>query len=123
MQYASVVVFQSDPAFAQLVASSLSRHFESVHVAPSAEDLRTTIARLRAKVAIVDIEPADLSDVENLHREFPATSIVCTHRLADEEMWSAVLSAGADDVLPPSDIPAILQSAVRNALATRSAAA
>ena len=123
MQYASVVIFQSDPVTAQAVASGLSRHFESVHVAPSPEALRQTIARHRASVVIVDIEPARLSDVESLHREFPAASIVCTHRLADEEMWSAVLTAGADDVLPPSDIPGILNSAVRNALATRGAAA
>jgi DNA-binding NarL/FixJ family response regulator len=123
MQYSSVVVFQSDPAFAQVVASSLSRHFESVHVAPSQDDLRQTIARHRAGVVVVDIEPARLSDVENLHREFPTTSIVCTHRLADEEMWSAVLTAGADDVLPPSDISGILSSAVRHARASRGAAA
>jgi DNA-binding NarL/FixJ family response regulator len=123
MQYGSVVVFQSDPAAAQLVASSLSRHFESVHVAPSPGDLRKTIARHRARVVIVDIEPVRLSDVEGLHREFPSASIVCTHRLADDEMWSAVLTAGADDVLPPSDIPGIMDSAVRNALAAHGAAA
>jgi hypothetical protein len=36
-----------------------------------------------------------------LHQEFPGLSIVCTHRLADDELWAEALSRGASDVCPP----------------------
>jgi len=123
MQPASVVVYQSDPRIAQALSSSLSQHFHSVRVARSADELRPTIARHRAEVLIVDIEPSSLTEVENLHREFPGVSIVCTHRLADEEMWAAALGAGADDVLPSSDTTGILHSALRSARTAHSAVA
>jgi DNA-binding NarL/FixJ family response regulator len=123
MQPVSVVVFQSDPRIAQALCSSLSRHFHSVRSASSPEELRATTARYRAEVLIVDIEPSTLLEVEKLHQEFPGVSIVCTHRLADEEMWAAALGVGADDVLPSSDTTAILESALRNAKRTDSAAA
>lgn len=122
MQPTNVVVFQSDSQIAHALSSSLSQYFRSVRMARSADELRPTIARHRAEVLIVDIEPASLSEVEKLHREFPGLSIVCTHRLADEEMWAAALGAGAADVLPSSDTMGILQSALRNAQAARSAA-
>jgi hypothetical protein len=87
-----------------------------VHVANSVESLRTCIARYRAEVAVVDIEASCLAEVTQLHREFPAVSIVCTHRVADEEMWTAALNAGASDMCPACDMQGIVQSAERNAL-------
>ncbi len=123
MQPASVVVFQSDSRIAHALSSSLSQHFHSVRMARSADEVRTTIARHRAEVLIVDIEPSNLSEVEKLHKEFPGLSIVCTHRLADEEMWAAALGAGAADVLPSSDTTGILHSALRSAKTAHSAVA
>jgi DNA-binding NtrC family response regulator len=117
MKPVSVVVFQSDARIAQALASSLCRHFHSVHVAYTVEDLEASIARHRAEVVIVDVELSTLSEITKLHREFPGISIVCTHRLADEEMWAAALSAGAEDILPPSDTTGILHSALRGASA------
>ena len=49
--------------------------------------------------------------------------IVCTHRLADEEMWTAALNAGAADIYPSYDTRGILSAAVRNASMARSIAA
>ncbi|HSM87586.1 MAG TPA: hypothetical protein VLT16_15625, partial [Candidatus Limnocylindrales bacterium] len=61
--------------------------------------------------AIVDLELAGVDHVQQLRREFPATTIVCTHRLADEKMWTQALSAGAADCCFNSDVRAIVLAA------------
>jgi DNA-binding NtrC family response regulator len=116
MQALSIVVFQSDPRLSQSLAGTLSLHYHSVHVAGSADELRTAIARYRAEVAVIDVEASCLDEVKLLHREFPGLSIVCTHRVADEEMWTAALNAGASDMCPAFDMQGIVQSAERNAM-------
>jgi len=122
MQPFSVVVFQSDPLLAQHLAASLADQFQSVHQAHSVSEMQVAIPRYRAHVAILDVEASGFSDVERLHREFPEVSIVCTHRVADEEMWAEALNAGASDMCPACDTQGILVSAVRNAAQTRAAA-
>jgi DNA-binding NtrC family response regulator len=116
MQGLSIVVFQSDLHQSQALAGTLTLHYHSVHVAKSPDELRTAIARFRAEVAVVDVEASCLAEVTQLHREFPGVSIVCTHRVADEEMWTAALNAGASDMCPACDTQGIVQSAERNAL-------
>jgi DNA-binding NtrC family response regulator len=123
MQALSVVLFQSDSRIAQALASSLHSQFQSVHVARSLDDLRISIAKHRADVAVLDVELSRLSEVEKLHHEFPGVSIVCTHRLADEEMWAAALAAGAADICPSWDTRGILSSALRSTETSHSAAA
>jgi DNA-binding NarL/FixJ family response regulator len=123
MQPLNVVLLQSDPSVAQLIASALANTFSSVRQVQSLGELRTSIAKHRAGIAILDMEAASISDIEHLSREFPKACIVCTHRLADEDMWTAALNAGAADVCPPSDTCGILRTALRNVAATHSAAA
>jgi DNA-binding NarL/FixJ family response regulator len=123
MQPLNVVLLQSDSRVAQSLVSALAKTFGSVHEVQSLDELRTSIAKHRAGVAILDMEAASLSDVQRLSREFPKACIVCTHRLADEDMWTAALSAGAADVCPPSDTRGILRTALRNAFRAQSAAA
>ena len=123
MKSSSVVLLQVDPAIAQSLTNSLLSSFRSVHTARSMEELRTSILKHRAKVVILDIEMAPLPEVERLSHEFPGLSVVCTHRLADEEMWTAALSAGASDICPTYDTRSILTAAVRNASRARSVAA
>jgi len=115
MQALSIVVFQSDPRLAQSLAGTLSLHYHSVHVATSLDVVRMSIARYRADVAVVDVEASCLAEITQLHREFPGVSIVATHRVADEEMWTAALNAGASDMCPAFDMQGIVQSAERNA--------
>jgi DNA-binding NtrC family response regulator len=122
MQALSIVVFQSDPRLAQALAATLSLHYHEVHAADSLDELRIAIRRHRAEVAILDVETSSLSEVQHLHREFPGLSIVCTHRVADEEMWAAALNAGASDMCPAFDTKGIVMSAERSALVTRPAA-
>jgi DNA-binding NtrC family response regulator len=116
MQALSIIVFQSDPRLAQSLAGTLSLHYHSVHVATSLDAVRTCIARHRADVAVLDVEASCLEEITQLHREFPGVSIVATHRVADEEMWTAALNAGASDMCPAFDMQGIVQSAERNAL-------
>ena len=119
----SVVLLQVDPVVAQSLTNSLLSSFRSVHAVRSMEELRASISKHRTRVIILDIEMASLVEVESLSREFPGLSVVCTHRLADEEMWTAALSAGASDICPTYDTHSILTAALHNARRTRSVAA
>jgi DNA-binding NarL/FixJ family response regulator len=119
----SVVLLQVDPVVAQSLTASLLSSFRSVHAVRTMEELRGSILKHRAKVVILDMEMASLPQVERLSHEFPGLSVVCTHRLADEEMWTAALSAGASDICPTYDTHSILSAAVRNASRAQSAAA
>jgi len=123
MQPLNVVLLQSDSRVAQSLVSALANTFSSVRQVQSLGELRTTIAKHRAGIAILDMETASISDLQLLSREFPKACIVCTHRLADEDMWTAAVNAGAADVCPPSDTRGIVRTALRNASITNSAAA
>jgi DNA-binding NarL/FixJ family response regulator len=120
----TVAILQSDSRTVRSLASSLCHHFHAIHAARSMEELREAIAKHRPEVAILDVEMVPLSEIERLHREFTGVCIVATHRLADEEMWTAALAAGAADVCSSRDTPSIVNSALRYApsLAQRAAA-
>lgn len=113
MKPLSVVVAQSDPKSAQWLAKSLYNHFRVVNVAGTIDELRRTIPRHRADVAIVDLELVGFDDVRQIRLEFPATTVVCTHRLADEKMWTAALAAGAADCCYNSDVRAIVLATIQ----------
>jgi len=123
MQPRNVVLLQSDSETSRSLVSALSNTFGSVQVVRSLGELRASIANQRGGVAILDMESASIPDVERLSRDFPGASIVCTHRCADEEMWTAALNAGACDVCPSSDTRGILRAALGTANVPRSAAA
>jgi len=108
MKPLSIIVFQSDGKSAESLANSLCKHFRLVNVARDLAELRLAIPRHRADVAIVDLEFARLDDVQQLRQDFSQVSIVCTHRLADEKMWSQALAAGAVDCCASSDVRAIV---------------
>jgi len=108
---------------AQSLVSALANTFSSVRQVQSLGELRSSIAKHRVGIAILDMETASISDVEHLSREFPKACIVCTHRLADEDMWTAAVNAGAADVCPPTDTLGIVRTALRNASIANSAAA
>jgi DNA-binding NarL/FixJ family response regulator len=123
MQPLHVVLFQGDSNVAQGLVSVLANNFNSVRQVQTLGELRSSIAKHRAVVAILDMEAASISDVQQLSREFPTACIVCTHRLADEHLWTAALNAGAADVCPPSDASGILRAALGNAALRNSAVA
>jgi DNA-binding NarL/FixJ family response regulator len=123
MQPANIVLLQSDPNVAQLLASSLADSFHGVHVVRSMNEVRDAAAKHRPYAIIVDLEKATLADVEALKQDFQGTRIICNHRVADEEMWTRTLSVGADDCCPSSDVRSILSSAVRQPSILRTVAA
>jgi DNA-binding NarL/FixJ family response regulator len=118
----SIVVFEKDSVVANFLADGLRSHF-SVQIIGSHEELPESIANHQPSVLVVNIENLRLRDVEILHREFPALPIVCTHRVPDEEMWMAVLEAGAADICPSYDASHLLASVLRALALAQSAAA
>jgi DNA-binding NarL/FixJ family response regulator len=85
-----------------------------VAVAHSPEELEDAIPKHRAQAAIVDLEMIGLGSIEELRRRFPDTNIVCTHRVADEEMWASALDAGASDMCCSSDVDDVVHATLRS---------
>ncbi len=118
-----IVLLQSDAAIRRSLISALSHSFPFLRQVDSVAELRTHIGKYPGGVAILDMEQASLSDVERLARDFPAAGIVCTHRCADDAMWTAALNAGALDVYFSSDIQGIVRAVLAGRANTRAAAA
>ena len=123
MQSSTVVLLQRDAGVSQSLVSALSQGFSSVQPVQSLSELRNRIAKSRAEVAVLDIEAAPIAEITRLSHDFPGTWIVCTHRVADEEMWAAALQAGAADVCPTSDVAGIVRAALGTAASGRTTAA
>ena len=124
MKSLSVALLQKDSRVARLVSGQLCHHFQTIRVAQSAPELRDLISRYRPDVVVADIETASLAEIQQLHEEFASLCIVCTHRIADEEMWTAAMDAGAVDICAATDTRGIVSAAERNtSCLIRSAAA
>lgn len=123
MQSLSVVIANRDSQSASQLAASLNTYFRNVSVVRSLDEVRTAIPRHRAQLAILDLELASVADVEQLAREFNHTSIVCTHRIPDEEMWASALAAGAIDCCQSADVASIVQAVDRQVKQARPNAA
>lgn len=123
MKPLNVVVAQHDSGSAESLAASLQSHFHVVALAHSLDEVRSAIPKHRADVALIDLELFSLSDVDILRREFPGLDIVCTSRLADENLWTQALAAGARDCCHPSDVRSIVFAASRTVPMARGSAA
>lgn len=123
MQPLNVVIASTDPKAASQLAESLHSHFRSVAVAGSIDEVRHAIPKHRAQLAIVDLELANMNDVQKLCSDFGQTQVVCTHRIPDEEMWAEALTAGAIDCCQNADIAGILDAIRRNFRRARANAA
>jgi DNA-binding NtrC family response regulator len=114
MENSSVAILQHDTDVAQSLAGILRSHFHVVRMSGSQQELREAVVTDRPAAVILDIELAHLGDVKTLRQQYPLLPIVCTHRLPDEEMWTAALDAGASDVCPTYDMKTVLSSVLRN---------
>jgi DNA-binding NarL/FixJ family response regulator len=123
MKPLSVVILPDNSKTAESLAKSLHNHFRVVNLAGSLDELRYAIPRHAADVIIVDLERAGIEDVLRLRQDFSSTNIVCTHRLADERMWTQALAAGAIDCCASSDVRAIVLAASHTGFATHAHAA
>ena len=123
MRPINVVFAHHDPGAAECLRASLSKQFRNLAVAKSGEEIRNAVARFRAPFAVVDLELINLEELSRLCSEFPSTSFVCIHHLADDRMWSDALAAGAVDCCYASDIRGILLASDRYVVLARSTAA
>jgi DNA-binding NtrC family response regulator len=119
----SVLVVEQDPRIAQTLAGKLSSHFHFVHVARSGAELRECLTQNPAEAVVLDVEHSRLSDVRNLHSDFPSLPIVCTHRIPDDELWIAAMEAGASDVCPSDDPQKVLMSVLHSLAISQGAVA
>jgi DNA-binding NtrC family response regulator len=120
MEACNVVLYQKDPGTAQSLAVGLSRHFATVHLANTCQEVRPAIARHRAEVVVLDLETSGPDEVRRLHHEFPRLCIVGTHRLADDQLWTEALSLGAADICEPrhdDNVNSILRGLTNHAAA------
>src|SRR5258708_4723149 len=113
MKPLSIVIAYSSPKHAEALCRALDSHCGVMNVAANLQELLTAIPRHRADVAIVDLELAGLTDVQQLVRQFPATALICTHRLADDRMWAKALAARQTDFCNSTDLRAITIAASR----------
>ena len=113
MRPINVVLAQQDSASTGILVRSIQKQFLNVATANSTEEIRNIIARLRAPLAIVDLELVNFPELGELCKEFPATAFVSTHRLADDAMWSQSLAMGAVDCCLTGDLHTILLASDR----------
>ncbi len=106
----TIVIAQNDPSIAMELANDLQAHFVRIAVARNAEELRTMLLRHDARVAVLDLELLNLTEIRQLARMFNDLTIVCTHRSPDERMWMAALDAGAVEFCHPLDVHSILHA-------------
>lgn len=118
----NVVLAQQDPHTASTLLNNLRGQCRAVSLAEKAQ-IRQALLKARAQVAVLDLEMFDLKEVEQICNEFKHVSVVCTHRLADETIWTQVMDAGAADCCLPHDVNGILFAVRRYAAMARSTAA
>ena len=123
MQPLNVVVLQRDAEVARNLQDSLQNHFNFICLAGSLAEAIAAIPKYRAQVVVLDLELVSRSEVEWLRHEFPGVCLVCTHRLANEEMWTEVVGAGASDLCFSADCRGILSAALRTTQASKAIAA
>ena len=108
MKPVTVVLAVPDPTLNDMLANSLRAHFRVVLPAGNLEQIRPAVLKHRADVVLMDLESFSVNEIVALRQAFPALSVICVHRLADDALWSAALSAGALDCCHTSDIRGIV---------------
>jgi DNA-binding NtrC family response regulator len=113
MKSLNIIIAERDSAVAQSLYYSLDRYFRSVRLARSLDELRSDIPRHRVDIVVADLETVALPEIARLRSEF-ALPVICTHRIPDEDIWTAALQAGAADVCANSDAAAIVAALQRS---------
>lgn len=106
----SAIIAQSNGTAADHLASVLRAHFREVAVVYQPEQLRHRLAEKHFQVAVVDLELFTFRELTELCRTQSDVAIICTHRIADEQMWVASLEAGAADCCHDQDVNGIVHA-------------
>jgi len=122
MQTTDILLLQSDSRIADVLMRSLAEQSQRVRVAKSIEDLLQAAAKHQPRAIVLDLETVSLADLKALKQQFQSIRVICNHRIADEEMWTETLGAGADDFCPSADTRAIVNS-ISSAASARAVAA
>jgi DNA-binding NtrC family response regulator len=101
MEPLSLIIYHNDPGIAHSLMVGLSQQFGPVTVVQEHKEVRSAIAWHRAQVLVLDLESSCIDEIGHLHQEFPSLSIVATHRLADDELWTEAMNQGAADICEP----------------------
>ena len=105
-----IAIVESDSAHAARLAYWLDKHFSKIVTVHSLEELRSAISAAGIELAVIDLDLVRLDEVARLRNEF-GLDVVCVHRVADERMWAAALSAGAIDCCYRDDASSIVAAA------------
>lgn len=112
MQSLSILIAQVDDRVGELLATNLRIHFPETRIVRGLRELREKLSRSeRPYAVIIDLELVNFQELHEICGWYRDTAVICTHRLADEEMWVAALAAGAADCCAPDDIVGILRAA------------
>jgi CheY-like chemotaxis protein len=111
MQGPTILIANSDSNNATLLSEVLRNHARSVLVVRSSEELHAAVPKHRASTVVADLETVPLPEIERLHNNFSHLSIICTHRVPDEQMWAESLAAGAVDCCHNRDFNEIARAA------------
>ncbi len=112
MQSLSILIAQADARVGELLAASLRTHFREISVVRGLHELREKHSQNHEPYAVVvDLELANFQELHEICGHYRDAAVICTHRLADDEMWVAALAAGATDCCAPNDIVGILRAA------------
>ncbi len=122
MRAINAVLAHRSPGSAAGLVASLNREFRNIAIAGTAQEVRSAVQRLRAPFAVVDLELISKTELRALCMEFRSTAFVCIHRLADDQMWSEALAAGAMDCCRANDLRGILLAADRYVVLNRAQA-
>jgi DNA-binding NtrC family response regulator len=114
MEPVNVVLFQNDAETAKRLAASLAQYFPSIYLTRNRDEIRPAINRCSADVLVLDVESSAERELERLHREFPGLYIVCTHRLANDELWTEALNQGAADLCVPWNTQEVVLALTRD---------
>lgn len=118
----SLLVVGNNPRALSELTSALAREFEKVKAAFSLEQADAIVRKAAPDAVVADLEMLRPQDLLRLTREL-ALPVICTHRVPDEEMWTAALAAGALDVCSGSDAREIVAAIIRHIVSRRSVAA
>jgi DNA-binding NtrC family response regulator len=111
MQSLSILIAQADARVGELLAASLRTHFRETRVVRGLHELQEKDSQNQEPCAVVvDLELANFQELHEICSRYRSAAVICTHRLADDEMWVAALAAGATDCCTPNDIAGILRA-------------
>ena len=105
----TIVILQNDPIRTQTLVAVIKSLSEDVFVVKSVSELRTLASRLPIEIGVLDLDAVTLAEIAHLQKQL-GIAVVCTHRTADEVMWTDALGAGALDCCFDDDAAAICRA-------------